>query len=238
MFSSDLTRGKQVALGLFSLYYTYYNLLNARDHVMQPKQTRLAKAMSDAGCCSRREAEKLIIAGKVLVNNLPVTTPAFNVTEADMITVSGEILRTKDKPRLWLYHKPAGLVTTHSDPQNRPTVFQNLPKNLPRLISVGRLDLNSEGLLLLTNSGDLARQLELPSNKLVRVYKVRAYGEVRIDALSRATHGIKIDGCYYKPSSIKLLTRSSKNSRCLFFNGNDGLYTFIQRSKITLNENI
>lgn len=168
----------------------------------EPK--RLAKAISDSGYCSRREAEKLITAGRVAVDGELITTPAFNVT-TNRITIDDKPISAQDSPRLWLYHKPAGLVTTHSDPQGRPTVFQSLPKNLPRVISVGRLDLNSEGLLLLTNSGELARELELPSNKLERVYKVRAHGRVDIKALQSTTRGIKIDGEYYKPSSIELI---------------------------------
>ncbi len=173
---------------------------------------RLAKAMSDAGYCSRREAEKLILSGSVAVDGITIDTPAFNVTEENSITINGVTLASQDQPRLWLYHKPAGLVTTHHDPQDRPTVFQNLPKNLPRVISVGRLDLNSEGLLLLTNSGELARTLELPTSGLVRIYKVRAHGKINIKALENTTRGIKIDGEYYKPTSIKLISANGSNN--------------------------
>jgi 23S rRNA pseudouridine2605 synthase len=171
---------------------------------------RLAKAISNSGYCSRRDAEKIILAGRVAVDGQVVDTPAFNVTDENNITIDGTRISSQDKPRLWLYHKPPGLVTTHRDPEGRPTVFQHLPKNLPRVISVGRLDLNSEGLLLLTNSGDLARELELPSNKLMRVYKVRARGMVDMRALQQACQGIKIEGEYYKPTSITL-TRSGSN---------------------------
>lgn len=171
---------------------------------------RLAKAISDSGYCSRREAEKLILVGSVTVDGERITTPAFNVT-TNLIAIDGKQLSSQTQTRLWLYHKPAGLVTTHSDPQGRPTVFQNLPKNLPRVISVGRLDLNSEGLLLLTNSGDLARELELPVNKLERVYKVRAHGKFDIKALQKAIYGIKIEGEYYRPSKIDLIKAGSNS---------------------------
>lgn len=172
---------------------------------------RLAKAISDSGYCSRRSAEKMIHAGKVCVDHVLVQTPAFNVTDTSHITIDGSAIASKQQPRLWRYYKPVGLITTHSDPQNRPTVFQSLPKDLPRVISVGRLDFNSEGLLLLTNSGDLARQLEMPSNKYIRVYKVRAFGNFDIKQLASVTQGITIDGEYYKPESIRLITHA-KNS--------------------------
>jgi len=173
---------------------------------MTSETKRLAKAISDSGYCSRRDAEKLIVAGKVSVDGKQIITPAFNVTQENRVAINGAPIASVDKARLWIYHKPAGLVTTHRDESGRPTVFQNLPKNLPRVISVGRLDLNSEGLLLLTNSGDLARKLELPSSELLRVYKVRAYGRFDIRALKSACKGIKIEGEYYKPTSIELVS--------------------------------
>lgn len=174
-------------------------------------EKRLAKAISDAGYCSRREAEKLILESRVMVDNQLITTPAFNVSPAASIKVDGELLPKQDRPRIWLYHKMTGLVTTHKDPQNRPTVFDNLPEYLPRVISIGRLDLNSEGLLLLTNSGDLARKLELPSNKFSRIYKVRAYGTLNDEMISKAKRGIMIDGLLYSAEDIKL-TKSGTNS--------------------------
>ena len=137
---------------------------------------RLAKAISNSGVCSRREAEKLILAGEVKLDGIRVISPAINVNIENIIEVSGKIININPIPRLWIYYKPLGLITTHKDNHGRETVFENLP-NLPRVISVGRLDLNSEGLLLLTNNGDLARRFELPSSKLERVYKVRAYGD-------------------------------------------------------------
>lgn len=177
-----------------------------------PKTRRLAKAISDSGYCSRRDAEKIILSGRVSVDGVAVQTPAFNVIDHD-ITIDGLPIPSTQQPRLWLYHKPVGLVTTHKDPQNRPTVFQNLPSTMQRVISVGRLDLNSEGLLLLTNSGDLARKLERPENNYQRVYKVRAFGNVDMIRLRNATNGITIDGQYYKPSSIKLIRgHGSKNN--------------------------
>jgi 23S rRNA pseudouridine2605 synthase len=127
-----------------------------------PEGDRIAKVMARAGLCSRREAEAWIAEGRVKVNGQKITSPALNVTERDDIRVDGKPLPDKEKIRLWRYHKPRGLLTTARDPQGRPTVFEKLPKELPRVVSVGRLDLNSEGLLLLTNDGELARRLELP----------------------------------------------------------------------------
>jgi 16S rRNA U516 pseudouridylate synthase RsuA-like enzyme len=139
---------------------------------------RLAKAISNSGICSRRQAEKLILAGEVKLDGEIIISPAINVSDQNIIEVSGKIININQNPRLWVYYKPLGLITTHKDTHGRETVFDNLP-NLPRVISIGRLDLNSEGLLLLTNNGDLARKFELPSSKLERVYKVRAYGDHR-----------------------------------------------------------
>jgi len=139
---------------------------------------RLAKAISNSGICSRRQAEKLILAGEVKLDGEIIISPAINVSDQNIIEVSGKIININQNPRLWVYYKPLGLITTHKDTYGRETVFDNLP-NLPRVISIGRLDLNSEGLLLLTNNGDLARKFELPSSKLERVYKVRAYGDHR-----------------------------------------------------------
>ncbi|MES2215197.1 MAG: pseudouridine synthase [Pseudomonadota bacterium] len=172
---------------------------------------RLAKAISDSGYCSRRDAEKIILQNRVMVNDTLVQTPAFNVSDDDFVTVDGSAISKPEATRLWIYHKPVGLVTTHSDPQNRPTVFQSLPSGMPRVISVGRLDLNSEGLLLLTNSGEFARKLEMPSNKYKRIYKVRAFGEFEMKKLESITKGIRIDGENYNPVSIKLI-KHSRNS--------------------------
>ena len=160
---------------------------------------RIAKAMARAGLCSRREAEAWIVAGRVAVNGAVIASPALNVTADDRITVDGAPLPGRERTRLFLYHKPRGLLTTHADPQGRPTIFGSLPKNLPRLLSVGRLDLNTEGLLLLTNDGNLARVLELPATGWLRRYRVRAHGSVREDQLARLRGGITIDDVRYGP---------------------------------------
>ena len=158
---------------------------------------RIAKMMARAGVSSRREAEAWIAQGRVAVNGKVITSPALNVTAADRITLDGEPLPARERTRLFLYHKPAGLVTTHADPAGRPTLFAALPAGLPRLVSVGRLDLNTEGLLLLTNDGGLARVLELPATGWLRRYRVRAHGRVQQDALDRLRRGIIIDGVRY-----------------------------------------
>ena len=165
---------------------------------------RIAKAMARAGLCSRREAEAWIAAGRVAVNGAVIASPALNVTAADRITVDGAPLRERERTRLFLYHKPRGLLTTHADPQGRPTIFDALPKTLPRLLSVGRLDLNTEGLLLLTNDGSLARVLELPATGWLRRYRVRAHGSVRADQLSDLRDGISIAGVRYGPIQASL----------------------------------
>ncbi|MDX2073716.1 MAG: RNA pseudouridine synthase, partial [Alphaproteobacteria bacterium] len=145
----------------------------------------------------RREAEQWIEAGIVKVNGKVVHSPALNVTEADVIVADGQTLLEREPTRMWLYHKPAGLMTTHKDPEGRPTVFAALPKTMPRVISVGRLDLNSEGLLLLTNDGALARKLELPSNGWIRKYRVRAYGNIPAAMLVEMKKGVVADGVHY-----------------------------------------
>src|ERR1044071_3066351 len=144
----------------------------------QHEGERIAKVIARAGLASRREAEAWIEAGRVSVNGAKITSPALNVSARDKVLVDGKPLPGAERTRLFLYHKPRGLVTTSSDPQGRPTIFGALPKNLPRLISIGRLDLSTEGLLLLTNDGGLARALELPATGWLRRYRVRAYGKV------------------------------------------------------------
>src|SRR5438309_4171029 len=160
---------------------------------------RIAKAIARAGLCSRREAEAWIAAGRVAVNGKVIASPARNVTADDRIEVDGKVLPVRARTRLFLYHKPRGLLTTHADPGGRPTIFTALPKGLPRLISVGRLDLNTEGLLLLTNDGALARVLELPATGWLRRYRVRAHGRVAQDQLDALQGGITIDGIRYGP---------------------------------------
>lgn len=165
---------------------------------------RIAKVIARAGLASRREAEAWIAAGRVTVNEAVISSPALNVTPSDRIAVDGAPLRARERTRLFLYHKPRGLVTTHSDPQGRDTIFRALPKGLPRLISVGRLDINTEGLLLLTNDGGLARILELPATGWLRRYRVRALGRVQQDALDRLRNGVTVDGERYGPIEATL----------------------------------
>lgn len=165
---------------------------------------RIAKVLARAGVASRREVERLIEAGRVSLNGERLTSPAVKVLASDRVTLDGRPVRAAEPTRLFRYHKPPGLVTTHRDPQGRPTVFEALPKGLPRLISVGRLDLNSEGLLLLTNDGDLARRLELPSSGLVRRYRARARGHVDEARLARLVDGITVDGVRYGPIEAEL----------------------------------
>lgn len=159
---------------------------------------RIAKVMARAGLASRREAEAWIAAGRVSVNGAIITSPALNVSSRDVIAVDGTPMRTRERTRLFLYNKPAGLVTTHFDPEGRPTIFGALPKDLPRVISVGRLDLTTEGLLLLTNDGGLARALELPSTGWLRRYRVRAFGRgLTQQQLDGLRDGITVDGIHY-----------------------------------------
>lgn len=160
---------------------------------------RLAKRMARAGLCSRREAETWIAAGRVSLNGKPQLTPAITVTSKDLIEVDGKPLQARERTRLWLYHKPGGLVTTNRDPQGRKTVFEALPESLPRVITVGRLDINTEGLLLLTNDGGLARELELPDTGWLRRYRVRAHGSVTQTQLDSLKNGIAVNGVLYGP---------------------------------------
>lgn len=161
------------------------------------KGERIAKRLARAGICSRRDAERWIAEGRVVVNGQKLDTPAFLVTPADMVVVDGKPIAEPERTRVWRYHKPAGLMTTHKDPEGRATVFEKLPEGMPRVISVGRLDYASEGLLLLTNDGELARKLELPSNSWARRYRVRVHGEVDPVRLLALENGITIDGVRY-----------------------------------------
>jgi 23S rRNA pseudouridine2605 synthase len=165
---------------------------------------RIAKLIARAGICSRRDAEKLIAEGRVALNGETIKSPALNVSADSLITVDGKPLPAALPAKLWRYNKPAGLVTSHRDPEGRPTVFSRLPPSLPRTISIGRLDINSEGLLLLTNDGELARKLELPSQGWVRRYRARLFGKVTQSDLDRLAKGISIDGVRYGPVSAEL----------------------------------
>jgi 23S rRNA pseudouridine2605 synthase len=180
--------------------------------VNEQRPERIAKVLARAGVCSRRDAERWVAAGRVAVDGQVLTTAAVVVTAENDVRVDGKPLAAPDRPRLWRYHKPAGLVTTHRDEKGRPTVFDALPKELPRLISIGRLDLNSEGLLLLTNDGALARRLELPSTGWIRRYKVRVHGEVAPERLAVLGKGITIDGISYGPIRASLERRQGSNA--------------------------
>lgn len=173
---------------------------------------RIAKVLARAGVCSRRDAERLIAEGRVSVNGQKLDTPAFKVGAKDDVRVDGKRVAAAEPSRLWRYHKPAGLVTTHRDPQGRPTVFEHLPGDMPRVISVGRLDLTSEGLLLLTNDGELARTLELPANGWIRRYRARAFGTVTQMELDDLANGITIDGMRYGGIEAALDRKQGGNS--------------------------
>lgn len=179
---------------------------------MEKKKERIAKIMAAAGLCSRRDAEKWILAGRVSVNGTVLTTPAFTIGEEDIVTVDGKPLAERETPRLWCFNKKAGLVTTHKDPQGRPTVFESLPAYLPRVISIGRLDFNSEGLLLLTNNGALARAIELPQNGWKRKYRVRVHGRLTPDIMGRLKKGVKIKGIFYAPCEIEIEKTQGTNT--------------------------
>ena len=163
---------------------------------------RIAKVLSRRGVASRRDAERLIQEGRVAVNGRTITSPALNVRPGDVLTVDGAPVAEPEPTRLWLYHKPAGLVTSEADEQGRPTVFDGLPEDMPRVMSVGRLDLTSEGLLLLTNDGGVKRRLELPSTGWLRRYRVRINGTLNEDALERLRTGISVDGIDYQPMEV------------------------------------
>ena len=168
------------------------------------KGERIAKRIARAGLCSRREAERWIRDGRVAVDGRVLDSPAVIVDAASAITVDGKPLPEPEPPRLFRYHKPSGLVTTTRDPEGRPTIFAKLPRELPRLVSIGRLDLNSEGLLLLTNDGELARHLELPTTGWLRRYRVRAFGAVEPAALAALARGATVAGVRYGPVEASL----------------------------------
>ncbi len=173
---------------------------------------RIAKFLSRCGVCSRRDAEKYILQERISVNGETITTPMFLVEGNETILFDGEKIGKKEKTRLWIYYKPVGLVTTHKDEKQRDTVFNNLPAGLPRVISVGRLDLNSEGLLLLTNDGELSRQLEHPSNGWSRRYRVKVHGFLNEKKIKEIEGGVEIDGVSYGKCKIVVDSKQATNA--------------------------
>jgi 23S rRNA pseudouridine2605 synthase len=180
-----------------------------------PRETRegqrIAKVMARAGLCSRRDAEQWIAEGRVAVNGEVLTSPAFNVSDADEVLIDGQPLASPERTRLFLFHKPRGLVTTAKDPEGRPTIFSALPEELPRVVAIGRLDINTEGLLLLTNDGGLSRVLELPATGWLRRYRVRAHGEITQEQLDGLRSGVTIDGIDYLGIEAKFERQQGSN---------------------------
>ena len=179
---------------------------------MSQEGERIAKVMARAGLCSRREAERWIVQGRVAVDGTTLDGPAFVIRPGMSVTVDGKPLSAPAVTRLWRYHKPQGLLTTHADPQGRATVFEQMPPDLPRMISVGRLDMASEGLLLLTNAGALARHMELPKTAWTRRYRIRVYGRVDEVALAKLAGGVTVSGVRYGPIEAALERRTGANA--------------------------
>ncbi|MEX0280621.1 MAG: pseudouridine synthase [Arenibacterium sp.] len=177
-----------------------------------PPGNRIAKVLARAGVASRRDAERMIEAGRVAVNGKQLTSPALNVTDKDRITVDGKPVRAAEPTRMWLFHKPTGLVTTSRDEQGRETIFDVLPDDMPRVMSIGRLDLNSEGLLLLTNDGTIKRRLELPSTGWLRKYRVRINGRPSEAQLDPLRQGLKIDRDQFQPMTVSLDRQQGANA--------------------------
>jgi 23S rRNA pseudouridine2605 synthase len=188
------------------------NTARATDNAAPSKGERIAKVLARAGLCSRREAERWIEQGRVAIDGRVLKTPAVVVGAGARVTVDGKSIPAKAPTRLWRYHKPRGLLTTARDPQGRPTVFDSLPAGLPRVVTIGRLDINSEGLLLLTNDGELKRRLELPATGWTRRYRVRVHGEVDGARLSALAKGITIDGVAYGPVRAALDRQKGENA--------------------------
>ena len=180
--------------------------------MIEDKPQRIAKRLARAGLCSRREAERLIAQGRVSVDGKVLESPAVNVTAANRITLDGEAVPAPEATRLWRFHKPTGVVTTSRDPEGRPTVFDRLPEGMPRVVTVGRLDLSSEGLLLVTNDGELARRLELPATGWVRRYRIRVHGRVVEGDLEKLAKGVEIEGVKYGPVRAALDRQQGANA--------------------------
>lgn len=179
---------------------------------MSEEEVRIAKFISNSGFCSRRDAEKIILAKRVTVNNQIEIQLHRKILPTDIVKIDNKIIKPFDKIRVWAYHKPEGLITTRKDPQGRPTIYDNLPKSLKNLITIGRLDKNTEGLLLLTNNGDYSRMLELPENSYARTYRVRVFGKLNKMMFSDLVDGITIDGIKYKSISIVIESQTLNNS--------------------------
>ena len=177
-----------------------------------PKGDRIAKVLARAGVASRRDAEKMILAGRIAVNGKIIDRAALNITDADKVTVDGKPMTPPEPPRLWLYHKPIGLVSTTRDEQGRATIYDKLPPELPRVVTVGRLDINSEGLLLLTNDGGVKRQMELPSTGWLRKYRVRVNGRPTDVQLEPLRQGITVDGERFQPMTVIIDRQQGANA--------------------------
>jgi 23S rRNA pseudouridine2605 synthase len=187
----------------------------AAEAVAAERGDRIAKVLARAGLCSRREAERWIAEGRVALDGTVLTSPAVTVPPGSIVLVDGKPVAEPEPTRLWRYHKPAGLVTSHKDEKGRDTLFAALPASIGRVISVGRLDLNSEGLILLTNDGELARRLELPSTGWLRRYKVRIHGTVTPERLTSLERGVTIDGVRYGPIKAELERQQGSNAWCV-----------------------
>ncbi|MGE3771245.1 MAG: pseudouridine synthase [Bdellovibrionales bacterium] len=182
------------------------------DRVLAKSGDRIAKFMARAGLCSRRDAELWIAEGRVQVNGQKITSPALNVSAADKIMVDGNVVAVEEPARLWRFHKPSGTLTTNKDPRGRATVFDILPKSLPRVVTVGRLDFNTEGLLLLTNDGDLARWLEHPDTGWTRRYRARVHGKITQSIIDRLKKGVTVEGIRYRPAQVEVESTQGGNS--------------------------
>ncbi|MDA0664900.1 MAG: pseudouridine synthase [Proteobacteria bacterium] len=177
-----------------------------------PKGDRIAKIMARAGLCSRRDAERWIAEGRVAVAGKVIDSPALNITDLNSILVDGKPLPNTEPPRLWRYHKPPGIVTTARDPEGRPTVSDKMPAGMPRVMPIGRLDITSEGLLLLTNDGELKRHLELPTTGWTRRYRARVYGRVEVEKLEALSKGVTVEGIQYGAIEAKLEHQEGANA--------------------------